>query len=1023
MRSKLNENIVFNLKKIYVFSWMVFLAFSGKSFCSKIDRNALYFFAPTVYIDSNKAKIKEPLMENLVTLDTPSLVSPGNRILADTIFSTQPVFTWRKVPDAQTYLLRIYKKVSEAEYNLIFNSAFYVVIVDTAFKMLPNILKVNETYLWYIQALNDTSISRWSPPFKFTIKSAKVKKIVKPLEFKIPKPEITNVESDATEEVFLTFKYGNVVNIPIIAYLKREKLYLPVKTIFDALKIFYEDNPEARTLNGFFTDKNKTYKLDFANKKFKFNNRKVPINENEFYLEDTGDDYYLTPAAFDKLFGMKFSVNYRKLILRLNSKILFPVYERELTKLNFQIYKQKLGKKSFGKFFPSETGLLNLGFLDYNFSGTVAQNSKPYTNYYFGVSSNLLGGEAHISFNGSAIAGNFINDRIDWNWRYGMFNKYLTQITLGNFYAQGLSSYNLRGISISNEPLEARRLFSKYKIHSKTHPDWQVELYKNNLPVDYVTADESGNYEFEIPLEYGMTYLKIRQLGTKGEVYEEEKLLHIPYELLPPGEVNYHLNIGETPFTKIKIARADVEYGINKNITDKTGFDYVHSGSYKRGIFYNALTAKFSTEYLANFIAAPGAFYKFDFSGIYPSLSSFDVSYTFYGENSFFNPTGIKNNIFLNFYHPVNFGEFPLNLFATGEYLTFRNGGDRKNIRFGINSTLNRFSPTITYEYFNSGNRIADFTRSLLSAGFFYSLPQLPGIFRKLYGNVFSSKLIYNIQTGKVENLFFSLSTNLFSNARLQLVHNENLLGKISTTSLQLVVDFSFTRSTTTIFNNQFTQNFSGSLGYDVNYKKIHSYNRFQQGKSAAVINCFIDENGNGKYDTGEKNIEGIKLNLNNLSRINYDSAGKIIVSELIPYSLYHAKLLETQFENPLLVPKFKEFSFIADPNKYKRIDIPFYFAGEINGSVRKQNKNEVIPLPGLKITIENKQTGKTQKISSFSDGSFYYFGLLPGKYRIYIDKKLLKKINLRSTPEFYEIEIKSVKSGDYHDNLNFVLK
>ena len=1011
------------MKRVYILTWLIFFIFCGRYFSSHREGTDFYFLPPTIYIDSNKVLNKKLPQTKLVTLDTPILISPGSSGLPDTIFTTQPEFNWRKVPKAESHLLRIYKKVSEYQYNLIFNSAFYVVIVDTSFKMLPDILNDNETYLWYVKALNDSSISEWSQPFQFTIKSGKKQKNINPQEFKIPEKKPPVVESPILEEVFLTFKYGSVVNIPIIAYLKGEKLYLPIKTIFGALKIFYDDDDKTKTLNGFFIDQNKKYKLDFANGKFEFNNQKIPLNGNEFYLDEIEDEYFITSSAFDKLFGMKFSVNYRKLILRLNSKILLPVYERELTKLNFEIYKNKLQTKSFGKFFPNKADLFNFGFVDYNISSTLSQNSKPYSSYYFGLSSNIIGGEANISFNGSAIAGNFINDRIDWSWRYGMFNKYLTQITIGNFFVQGLSSYNLRGFSFTNEPLEARRLFSRFKIQSKTHPNWQVELYKNNLPVDYVTADENGNYKFEIPLNYGMTYIKLRHLGTKGEIYEDEKLFHIPYELIPPKELNYHVNVGETPFTKIKVARADVEYGINKNLTDKIGFDYVHSGSYKQGIIYNSLTAKISTEYLINFITAPNAFYKFDISGIYPSLSSFDASYTFYDKNSFFNPTGIKSDIFLNLYHPVSMEELPVNLFATGQYLTFRNGSLRRNLRLGINSTFNRFSPTLTYEYFNSSNPVAEFTRSVLSAGFFYSLPQFPGFLKSLYGNVISSKLIYNTETREIESLFFAFSTNLFSNTRLQLVHSENLLGKISTTSLQLIVDFSFTRSTSTIVNSQFTQNLSGSLGYDVNYNAVHSYNRFQQGKSAAIINCFIDENGNMKYDTGEKNIKGIKLQLNNLSRISYEPDGKIVVSELIPYSGYLGKLLDSKYENPLLVPMFKEFSFIADPNKYKKIDIPFYYAGEINGNIKKQNENNIIPLAGLKIIIENKLNGKTQKVSSFSDGTFYYFGLLPGKYKIYIDNGLLEKLKLKSYPECYDLEIKSVETGDYYDKLNFILK
>ncbi len=1014
------------MRKKYILSLAVFIFCAHGIIRAGEGNTDLDFYVPTILIKTNKVfSIVSPPKRKI--LKTPVLISPGERTGIDTINTTTPYFRWRKVPFAESHLLRIYKKVSTDRYELIFNSAYYVVIVDTAFQIIPGILDNNETYLWYVMALNKHGISEWSEPFKFTIREKakkQIRKITEPQksQFEFEQP-LADFEHNEPEEVFLTFKYGNVVNIPLIAYKRDEKLYLPVKTLFSALKIYFEDDTDSKTMTGFYINPSNKYSLDFGKNDFNVNLKKINLNKNEYYSNRFSDEYYLTPGAFEKIFGMEFTVNYRKLILRLNSKILLPVYERKLSRLNFDIFKNREKKFEFGQFFPNQRDLLTFGFLDYNLSSSINKNASTNSGYYFGISSALLGGEANFSVNGTAIDSKVINDRIDWNWRYGMFNDYLTQIVLGDFFTQGLSSYNLRGVSLTNEPLEARRHFTNIELRNVTHPGWKVELYKNNIPVDFVTADEKGRYQFNVPMNYGMTYIKLRYLGTKGEIYEEEKLFHIPYELIPPEEFNYHVNFGETPFTKIKIAQADAEYGISKQLTNKIGFDYVKSRNYNRGVFYNSLTVKISTEYLANIIAAPNAFYKFNVSGIFPSLSSFDVSFTFYNNNPFFNPTNIENEFNANFYYPVNYSGLPVNIFGFGQFLNFKDNGKRKNLRFGINSTFQRFSPTLTYEYFNTENTFSDFTHSVLSFGFFYSLPQLPGIFKSLYGNVLSAKFTHNLTSGKIENIFFAISSNLFRNTRLQIVHSENLLSNISTTSLQLIVDFSFTRSTTTITNSQFTQNLSGSVGYDINYNNFHAYNRFQKGRSAAVINCFVDSNGNSKYDPGERRVKGLKISLNNLSKIDYNEGGMILVSELIPYSVYYGKIIDSKVQNPLLVPKFKEFSFVADPNKYKRIDIPFYFAGEISGYVRREAKEETITLSGMPVVIENLSNHKIYRINTFSDGSFYYFGLLPGKYKIYLDKKIVSKIGKTTEPEFYNIEIKSVESGEYFDNMEFLIK
>ncbi len=1012
------------MRNKYLLSLILSVLFICNNIPANNSDNHLDYFVPTLIIRPARV-FNIHQHKNLIKLKTPVLIFPGKINKVDTIFTTTPVFKWKKVPDAESHLLRIYKKISPNQYSLIFNSAFYLVIVDTTFRMISGMLKENETYLWYVKALNEHAVSKWSEPREFTIKSGSNKIKSKNVQTYEPIQVVTQPEPEekAIEEVFLTFKYGNVVNIPIIAYLKNDSLFLPFKTLFSALKIYFENNPDNKTLSGFYIKPVNKYKLDFKKNIYFISGNTAALKKDDYYLDDFSDEYYLSIDAFRKIFGMEFKANYRKLILRLNSRTLLPVYERELSLLNFNIYKNNTGNLKYGRFFPSRKDIFNFGFFDYNISSTLTKNNSNNSSYYFGLSSALLGGEANVSFNGTAIKGKVVNDRIDWNWRYGMFNDYLTQIVLGNYFTQGLSSYNLRGISLTNEPLEARRRFTKVKIESMTHPYWQVEMYKNNIPLDFTTADEKGRFAFELPLNYGMTYVKFRYLGTKGEIYEKEKLYHIPYDLIPPKEFNYHINLGQTPFTNIKIAQADAIYGINKWLTNKLGVDYIKSGNYNKGIVYDALTAKITTEYLVNLLTAPGAYYRLNFSGIFPSLSSFDFSYTHYSENSFFNPVNIKNEVNASVYYPLNYSELPINLFGFMQYLNFENNGERKNFRFGINSTFYRFSHTLTYEYFNSANNIAEFTRSVISTGFFYSLPNLPGIFKTLFGSVLSFKLSYNLNSGKAENMFLALSTNIFSNTRLQIIHNRNFPANISNTALQLIVDFSFTRSTTTLTNSQLTQNLSGSLGYDNNYSTFHPYNRFQQGKSAAVINCFVDVNGNSKYDPGEKNIKGLKIKFNNLSGINYSEDGKILVSELIPYSVYHAKLIDTKVQNPLLIPKFKKFSFVADPNKYKRIDIPFYYAGEVDGEVKREGKNEILPVSGIPVVIENITTHEKKKFNSFSDGSFYYFGLLPGKYKVYIDEKILKKIAKTVEPEYYKIEVKSVETGEYFDNLNFLLK
>ena len=68
-----------------------------------------------------------------------------------------------------------------------------------------------------------------------------------------------------------------------------------------------------------------------------------------------------------------------------------------------------------------------------------------------------------------------------------------------------------------------------------------MELYVNNVLVDYVKADASGFFTFEVPLVYGNSLVKLRYYGPWGEEHSREQTISIPFNFLPPGNSNIQL--------------------------------------------------------------------------------------------------------------------------------------------------------------------------------------------------------------------------------------------------------------------------------------------------------------------------------------------------------------------------------------------------------------------------------------------------------------------------------------------------
>ena len=153
-------------------------------------------------------------------------------------------------------------------------------------------------------------------------------------------------------------------------------------------------------------------------------------------------------------------------------------------------------------------------------------------------------------------------------WRY-VNNDFapLRQVMAGKIRTNSISSlYNpVIGVQLTNTPTTYRRSFGSYTLSDKTEPGWIVELYVNNVLVDYVKADASGFFTFQIPLVYGNSLVKLKFFGPWGEERIREQNIIIPYNFLPEKTLEYTISAGIVEDTlRSRFSRASVNYGATR---------------------------------------------------------------------------------------------------------------------------------------------------------------------------------------------------------------------------------------------------------------------------------------------------------------------------------------------------------------------------------------------------------------------------------------------------------------------------
>lgn len=806
-----------------------------------------------------------------------------------------------------------------------------------------------------------------------------------------------------------------IVELPAVIY--QEKAYLPVKQLFDYLKIWNTVSSDLRTIEGFFINPSATYSINKTWNLVTYSGKKYQLQSSDMILTETG--IYLKSDFFGQIFGLNCQFNFRSLTVNLITTVELPALrEMKLEAMHKNLSQLKNERKAdttIGRHFS----LFRLGMLDWSVITTQEMNSSQNTRYTAGVGAILLGGEANL----------FINHYTDrefrmreqyYFWRHvNNENKVLKQVVLGKILANPASTIysGITGVQLSNTPTTFRRSFGTYTLSDYTEPDWTVELYVNNVLVNFTKADASGFFTFDVPMVYGNSVIRLRFYGPWGEEKSKEQNLSIPFNFLPKNKLEYTVSGGVVDDAQnSRFGRGQLSYGLNRRMTIGGGMEYLGTVARSSMPFVNTSVRLgsgmfFNGEYIHGVRASAVLSYRmksnlrFELNYLRFDKDQKAIRINYLDEKKLVISKPLRGNKY------TAFTRFTLNQFTLSS-------NPKKSkftsvelllsaVAFGVSSNLTN------YAVINERGIPLAYTNLAMTKRMKGGINLLP-------------QLQYEYNRKQFTLLKMEVEKSLFNRGFLNLSFERDLKNDNYIAGIGFRYNFSFAQASVMVRRNkQSTTSMRavrGSVQLDSKTGYVGLSDQNSVGRGGLIVAPYLDLNCNHKRDENEPAAPGLKMKINGGRVQRNEKNHTLRVTGLDAYTSYFVEFDKNSFDNIAWQIKQSTMRVQIDPNHFTYLEIPVAVLGEVNGTVFFKDKFGQQGLGRIIVNIYNSDSVQVARTITEADGYFSYLGLAPGRYYVAVDAEQMRKLKMQGQVDYIKADIKKTREGDAAGGLVFVL-
>lgn len=811
---------------------------------------------------------------------------------------------------------------------------------------------------------------------------------------------------------FLLTKNRVILNDGIYTTLKNKKLYMSFSEFVSGLDFPIQIDYGKKTASGWFVREDLKFLLDLNTNQAIAGEREVVLNENDYILDEETSDILLTSDALARIFNFELKVDPKKLTIEIISPTQLPVEE----KIARQKRKEKTVSSRDKPVLPEvfqEYEAISEPFVDVQLAQTYAQSQ---------------GADAYSQSRYSVIAANDL--------AYGGFKTYVAgtdddpvdqvrltwardakegedlfldvdKLQLGDVTPTNMNLFNGVGqefgvrIDDTKKGDDIDDTTDTTRFEGDIQPGWDVEIYNNGIFVGGQTAGPDGRYVFEdVSLNFGDNNFRLVFYGPQGQIEEQTKTVVRRGIRLDPGEDTYSLSLtnrGEITYDASDDSgipdrgtpnlMGNYEIGLSDNFSASLGGRLHENAGEENAQGYVGLTGFFDSGiYEVNvgaesqggagieataLTAVAGQSLRLNHQ---TNTNDFDTPYPLSDNIVMQNDAILQGPLIEDVTYNTSLSHFMLDSGSNSyDYnATVGTHYGRGNVNVGYNLLYDERNPTGDMEQFFNVNTTYNFAPFFLRGRVNYNIAPEAEL-RSLFGSV---------STNFTPELGGQFDVEHFTNSSLT-----EFRGRLNYKTEHFIVSPDVTYDTDETIRALVSMRFG--VGRDPYTGKTIMSRENLTSLGGVSSNVFLDEDGDGIWDSYEQPIEGAEVHAIQASRKKKtDADGRVFMPNLYDGTKTDVVLERKSLSDPYWVSANEGNSIRPRSGKITQMNFPVVMTGEIDGVVNLlMNNGGIRPARNMPIHLIDSEGKVAQTVQTAHDGFYVMSNIHPGSYKMVLDE------------------------------------